>query len=93
MDKKPDLTDVFNYYRNKTSASALFIRVGNEYAYSIKNANGSCSIGHIALSLLEWAIDSWCANKSVQVITHIDGDGRCSLPDTDIIEEEKQLDY
>lgn len=88
----PELQNAFNFFRDRTSATALFIRIANKYIYLIEQQDGSAKMGEITLEQLHWAIDTLCPGHHVEIISQINNDGEYDIPDIERLKLEQALD-
>lgn len=88
---KPEILDALNYFQLATQASAIFIRLPKEIAYLVKNSGG-VSYGTIPPELLDNKIES-LGDCRVEIIAQRGNDGEYVLPDINLLEHEREIDY
>lgn len=88
---KPEILDALNYFQLATQASAIFIRLPKEIAYLVQNS-GEISYGIIPPELLEDTIKS-LGECRIEIIAQRGGNGEYVLPDINLLEHEREIDY
>lgn len=85
------LLDVFKHFEAETQAEAIFIRIGDEYAFHIKQENYG-RWGTIDCDDLNKTIQELCPNKQIQIISQPNFNGISVVPDINRLIHEKYLD-
>lgn len=87
-----DIVTALDYFKCNTSATAVFIHLQEEVAYSIEE-NVKTTYGFIPATELEEFIERLGMCHLIQVISQCDENGNYVLPDIELMEFEKEIDY
>lgn len=93
MDITPDILGVLKYFHTEPLPLALFIRIGDEYAFSVDGEDGELIVGSTPIATVDLVINRWKLTHRIEIITERDDSGAYALPDIRRYEYEKEIDY
>lgn len=89
---RQDIVNALDYFRRETSATAVFIRIQEGVAYSIEEELNN-RYGFIPSFELDEFIKRLRVSHQIQIIAQRDNQGNYVLPDIELLEFEKEIDY
>lgn len=72
--------------------SAIFLKIGNEYAYSIDMQGQIPIVGSIPADDIGSYVDKWSATHRIEIISSLNKEGKPDVPDISRIQQERELD-
>ncbi len=87
-----DIVTALNYFKRDTSATAVFIHIQEKVAYSIEE-DSKTRYGFIPILELDEFIRRLGCCHQIQIISQRDKQGNYMLPDVELLEFEKEIDY
>lgn len=89
---RQEIVIALDYFKSETSATAVFIRIQDEVAYSIEE-DSKTRYGFISISELDEFIERLGVCHQIQIISQRDRQGNYALPDVELLKFEKEIDY
>lgn len=89
---RQDIVNALDYFRRKTFATAVFIRIQEGFAYSIE-VESKVRYDFIPIFELDEFIERLGVCHQIQIISQCDKWGNYVLLDVELLEFEKEIDY